>query len=148
MLEKIKTDASPDEYSSPFFIDNQQICESWEKFILDRDGVIKGKFTSWALIIKAKLKIDKVWKIELRKTTMSNSSILLPSSWNVLKYTVLRCDTMNLNLPSFEIMQKGIFGKLKANNHSKYDSLGTKIKCNPAIKKFRRYYPTRTTRNI
>lgn len=126
MLKRIKSDASPDEFSSPYYINHQQICEKWEDFILGKNGVVKGKFTSWALIIKAKIRIKEEWYIELRKTTMSNSSILLPSKWNVLKYTILKCDSANLELPSFEIKQNGIMGKFKINTNSKYKSFGSK----------------------
>lgn len=125
MSNRIKIDASPDEFSSPFFMRHQQICKEWEKFVLSHDGLVKGKFNSWALILMAKFKIKREWYVELKKSIMSDTAILLPSKANVLEYTLLKCDSANLTLPSFEIRKKGWLGRIRIHFFSKFKAFGS-----------------------
>ncbi len=111
-MKYIKSEAAPDEYSSPFYIQNKDICKVWEAYILRQDGKIIGKFTSWALIIKAKINRKSNWYFELKKQTMTNSSLLLPSSWNVLTYTIIRGNNYIINTPSFEIKKLNLLNRI------------------------------------
>lgn len=69
----IKSDASPDEQSSPFYIANQHFCESVEKFIRINNGKSKGTFNAWAYLIQGTIKKELNWFIKYRKATLTGS---------------------------------------------------------------------------
>lgn len=95
-METIISDASPSEYSSPFYQENKQICEDWANFINGKNGKIRGKFTSWSLLLKAKINIERDWEIEVSKSTISNPSLFFSSKKS--KFTSTLIETKNINL--------------------------------------------------
>ena len=81
----IKSEASPDELNSPFYIKNQELCLLWEKYILERGGKITGSYSCSAYIIKAKVKIYKTWVIDVKKASYTSGNLLLSSKYQSLQ---------------------------------------------------------------
>ncbi len=113
-MENIIEVGSPQDKKSPFFLDHKLYCEVWEAFILKHDGKLKGKVSAWALILKGAFrgKGFSKWTVELKKSTMSGNSIFFPSIWNVLQYTLLNGEKIDLGEKRFEIRRKCLFGPL------------------------------------
>lgn len=81
----IKSEATPDELDSPFYIKNRDLCTSWEKYILERGGKITGSYSPSAYIIKAKVKIHKTWVIDVKKASYTSGNLLLSSKYQNLQ---------------------------------------------------------------
>ena len=52
----IESNAAPDELSSPFYVANKKLCLQWEKYILNHDGKINGRYNAWSFSLKTKVK--------------------------------------------------------------------------------------------
>jgi len=100
----IKSNASPDEKSSPFYQKNEQLCRDWEQFILDRDGKINAVFNAWSAHIDAKVKVDRTWVISVKKAIYSNGSILFSSRYqNLQELLELQAHFRDYDCPNFRI---------------------------------------------
>lgn len=119
-LRFVKSTASPDEYASPFYQEHHRLSLEWERFITDYDGKVIGKISPWALLIKAKISLKSNWYFEVKKLTMSNDSLLLPSSWNVLTYTIVKSNDFEIESPSFELKRKSTFDVFRIKRLSKW----------------------------
>jgi hypothetical protein len=81
----LESTAIDDEHESPFYFDNKDLCEKWERFILDKSGEINGKYGAWSFILKAKVNSNNTWLIEVKKSTFSNGNLFLSSKKNNLQ---------------------------------------------------------------
>ncbi len=76
----IKPNASPDEFSSPFFKKNEEFCLEFERFIADKNGKAKGEYNAWSYIVYGKILNPKKWTLKYKKATFSSSGNLWLSS--------------------------------------------------------------------
>ena len=72
----IKSNASTEELSSPFYKKNEALCLKWEDYILKKDGQINGVFNAWSFDIKSKVKGERTWLIDVQKETYTNGPLL------------------------------------------------------------------------
>jgi hypothetical protein len=77
---RIKSNASPDELSSPFFKLNEEFCSDFESFIAKRNGKVKGNYNAWSYLIFGKISNPKNWNLTYKKSTFTSSGNLLLSS--------------------------------------------------------------------
>ena len=94
---KIKSNASPDELSSPFLDLNKQFCFEFEKYVAKKNGKAKGTYNAWSYIANGKISNPKNWNLMYKKSTFTSSGNLLLSS----KYQTL------LVMAEWETEQKG-----------------------------------------
>ncbi len=118
----IRSNAAPDEKDSPFFMENEKICQQWEQFIMERKGQIKGKYNSWSYVIHAK--IDEAWLISVKKSTYSSGNLLLSSKHqNLQEVLTLETNKIICDCPNFIIRKrafKDLFSSRKSSLNSKY----------------------------
>lgn len=84
----LKSDASSDELTSPYYIQNKMICEEFEQFILRNNGTVKGKFNAWSYVVYGKIPHQNKWEFKIKKSTYtSNGNLLLSSKKQSLQAT-------------------------------------------------------------
>jgi len=74
---KIKSNASSDELSSPFFKLNEKFCSDFESFVNSKNGEVKGNYNSWSYLIFGKISNPKNWNLTYQKSTFTSTSNLL-----------------------------------------------------------------------
>lgn len=80
----IKTNATADELSSPYFLKNEKACQQWEKFTIDNDGEIEGSYNSWSYKLFLKIDNPKPWRIIVSRATYYSGNLLLSSKYQGL----------------------------------------------------------------
>lgn len=73
----IQENASPNELSSPFFVNNKRICAEFEDFIIKRNGEANGKYNAWSYLVSATIPHPKNWSFTIRKATYSSGNLLI-----------------------------------------------------------------------
>ncbi|MFK7785659.1 MAG: hypothetical protein AB8B56_11115 [Crocinitomicaceae bacterium] len=112
----LESNAAPDEKSSPFYANNEKVCKEWEKFILERDGLINGRYNAWSYSIKTKVKGNTTWLIDIERAQFSSGSLWMSSKKQNLRETLtLKALFKNTNCKPFKI-KKGGFRERKASN--------------------------------
>lgn len=81
----IQPNASPDEYDSPYFKANEELCKRWESYILERKGKIIGNYNAWSFSLKSKVRTNREWLIDIKKATYSNGFLLLSTKYQNLQ---------------------------------------------------------------
>lgn len=76
---KIKSNASPQELSSPFFKANKQFCYEFETYMASKNGLVKGKYNAWSYLIEGKIKSPDNWKLKYKKSTFSSGNLFFSS---------------------------------------------------------------------
>jgi hypothetical protein len=77
---RIKSNASPDELSSPFFKLNEEFCSDFERFVANKNGKVKGNYNAWSYLIFGKISNPKNWNLTYKKSTFTSTGNLLLSS--------------------------------------------------------------------
>lgn len=123
-MENLKSVASQSETSSPFYLKNKEICEAWEKFVIPLSGEIRGKYSAWAFIIKAKIIVKNIeWKFEVSKSTMTNYFLI--NKKDVHHFTDIEAIKPKLFKTSFVIRPKkylDFFRKKRTENYIFFNS--------------------------
>lgn len=81
----IISNAAPDEQSSSFYQHNKALCEQWEAYIHTRGGEINGRFNAYSLGIVAKVVMQRVWLIEVKKATYTSGNLILSAIYQNLQ---------------------------------------------------------------
>jgi hypothetical protein len=76
----IKTNATPAELSSPFFIKNEEFCRDFENYIVARNGKVKGTYNAWSYLVMGKITNPRQWSLNYKKASYSNPGSLFFSS--------------------------------------------------------------------
>ncbi len=120
--------AARGEERSPFYQKNKAICEAWEQFFISKEGILKGKYSAWALILKGKIGAvnNGFWKIEVNKSTMGGGdSLLFPSAKNITGHTIFELSNIEAFETSFKIMPKRFINGLKTKILPNFQILNT-----------------------
>lgn len=81
----IEPNASSDEFSSPFFQENEKICRNWEDFAKQNNGTISGTYNSWSYKLFIKIDQPNVYRIIVSKATYSSGNLLLSTKYQSLQ---------------------------------------------------------------
>ena len=76
----IKSNASPQETSSPFFKANEEFCNHFEHFIANKNGKVKGVFNASSYLIFGEVAHPKLWTLGYKKATFTSTGNLFLSS--------------------------------------------------------------------
>lgn len=76
----IKPNASPNEFSSPFYKANEKFCREFESYIISKNGQVKGNYNAWSYLIWGNISTPKNWDLTYEKSTFTSSGNLLLSS--------------------------------------------------------------------
>mgnify|MGYP000041166190 FL=1 len=76
----IKSNASPQETSSPFFKANEEFCNHFEHFIANKNGKVKGVFNASSYLIFGEIAHTKLWTLVYKKATFTSTGNLFLSS--------------------------------------------------------------------
>jgi hypothetical protein len=116
--------ASGSEVSSPFYINNKETCEAWEKFVIRSEGKIRGKYSAWAFIMEAKIIVENIeWTFNINKSTMTN--YFLVGKKDVHHFTDIEAIKPKLFKNSFVIRPKkylDFFWKKRTENYIVFNS--------------------------
>ena len=77
---KIKSNASPDELSSPFFKINEEFCSDFESYVENKNGKVKGNYNAWSYLIFGKISNPTNWNLTYKKSTFTSTGDILLSS--------------------------------------------------------------------
>ena len=86
----IKSNPKSEELNNPFYIANKRFCEEFEKYIISRNGQVKGTFNVWAYYLSAKINSPKEWVLSCKKSNYTSLGItpLLQSKKEYENYTL------------------------------------------------------------
>jgi len=103
----IKPNASPDEFSSPFFKKNEKFCLEFERFIANKNGKVKGEYNAWSYIIYGKILNPKNWTLKYKKATFSSGNLWHSSkSQNLLVLAEWATKRVGTHSTEFRIRKK------------------------------------------
>lgn len=123
----LKSNASSNEINSPFYQSNKELCEKWEKYILEKDGEIKGEYNAWSINLTAKISGKRNWTIHVTKATFSSGNLLISSKkQNLREVLKFKTTVKNTGCKDFCISQS-IF-KRQSRNHSFYNEVETLVR--------------------
>ena len=108
-MTNIQGIAASDELNSPFYLRNKSICDSWEDYLSKSTEKINGKYSAWAMKIKATvLQNELVYKFDIEKSTMTNPSLLFKilNEKDVHEITKIEVNNLNHFDSSFVIRRK------------------------------------------
>ncbi|MEM0519218.1 MULTISPECIES: hypothetical protein [Aequorivita] len=77
---KIKSNATSNELSSPFYKINAEFCSEFEKYIATKNGKVKGNYNAWSYLVEGKITSPKSWYLKYKKATYTSAGNLLLSS--------------------------------------------------------------------
>jgi hypothetical protein len=106
----IKSNAAPVEKTSPFYLENEERCMEFKKFIAKHQGVIKGTYNSWSYLVIGKISNYYNWVLEYKKATYTSHGDLLLSSEHQSLFMGVKwiAKNMTANCASFHIKRKKI----------------------------------------
>ena len=112
---KIKSNASPDELSSPFFTLNEEFCSEFESYIASKNGKVKGNYNAWSYLIFGKITNPKNWNLMYKKATFASTGNLLLSSKHESLLVMAEWETQRKGTHNteFKIRKKTFFDFLK-----------------------------------
>ena len=114
----LKSNASSNEIKSPFYQKNKELCEKWEKYVLEKDGKIKGEYNAWSINLTAKISGKRNWTIHVTKATFSSGNLLLSSKkQNLREVLTFKTILKNTGCKDFCISQS-IFKYLNSDNET------------------------------
>ena len=139
----IKTNASPNELDSPFFIRNEKFCKNFENFISENNGMTKGRYNAWSYDFYGKVKIENDWTLHYKKGTYSSGNLLLSTKyqnllvlieWTCHKIESLGSDFIIRKRELTDLYKLSFFKKyIKLNISDKYIIIPEKEKVNDKI---------------
>ena len=105
---KIKSNASSDEMSSPFYKINENFCVDIENFIAKKNGKVKGNYNAWSYLVFGKIYAPKNWNLMYKKATFTSSGNLLLSSkyQSLLLVTEWETERKGTHNSEFQIRKK------------------------------------------
>lgn len=68
---KIKSCASPNEKSSPFYKKNEEFAYTFEKYIASKGGFVKGRYNAWSYYIIGKFTGSEKWILRYKKSSFT-----------------------------------------------------------------------------
>lgn len=123
---KIKSNATAQELSSPFYQTNEKFCHDFERFIASKKGKVRGTYNAWSYLIEGKIAASKSWDLLYKKATYSGGSIWFSSKYqNLLVLTEWTCKGFETNNISFFVRRRKFSDLLnpsflQLDNHKKY----------------------------
>jgi len=81
---KIKSNASPSEFSSPFYKANEDFCSVFESYIASHSGMVKGEYNAWSYLIFGKFESSKQWRLMYKKSSLTSGNLFLPDDQGLL----------------------------------------------------------------
>lgn len=108
----IVPNSAPDELDSPFYRENEKLCNDWSDFILNKGGAINGKFNAWSFMIKSKVTTNRTWLIDVKKATFSNGFLMFSSKYqNLQEILTFRTIFSGTNCDKFLIRKSRFKGR-------------------------------------
>lgn len=118
----IVSNGAPDELDSPFYLKNEELCNKWNEYVLAKVGELNAIFNAWSFNIKAKVKTNRTWLIDVKKATYSGGDLLLSAKYqNLLEILTFRTIIKNTGCKDFRI-SRSIF-KRRKRKHPFYDQV-------------------------
>lgn len=112
---KIKSNASPQETTSPFYQKNQEFCQTFEKFVASKNGLVKGKFNAWSYLIYGKITANYDWDLKYKRAIYSSTGSIFSLLYRnevVLTLAEWICNDIDTNDTSFFIRKKKFLDRL------------------------------------
>ena len=127
----IKPNASPDEFSSPFFQKNEKFCMEFEKYISEKDGKVSGRYNAFSYSIIGKIDNPKPWTLKYKKSTYTGTGNLFLSTeyenllvlleWKTKRIKNSNNDFIIRKKSKTEFIKKMLNSKIEnLNNNKKY----------------------------
>ena len=130
----VTPNASTDELDSPFFLANEEICQSFDQFIVSNGGETRGKYNAFSYNVLGKVKHPNKWEFNIKKSTFTSGSLLLSSKYQSLHVaSIWTAQDLESECPNFKIRPKKWFDFAKVGMFNNLNWLSDKktyvIKC-------------------
>ncbi len=112
---KIKSNAASTDFSSPFYIVNEDFCREFENYIASKNGKVKGNYNAWSYFIQGKIMTPKHWHLKYKKATYTSTGNLILSSkkQNLLTLSDWSTPWVGSYNSEFEIRRKDSFSLME-----------------------------------
>jgi hypothetical protein len=80
----ISPNAAPDELDSPFFIKNEEVCRTFDEFIISLDGETRGNYNAFSYNILGEIRHPNEWEFNIKKSSFTSGNLLLSSKYQSL----------------------------------------------------------------
>ncbi len=106
----IKSQASAEELSSPFYIRNKSVCEDFEAYISQLGGETTGSYNAWSYNVKGRIDAPLRWIFQLKKSSYYGGQLLVSTKKQSLQlWTIWKCKNLETDFSDF-IVRKKRFG--------------------------------------
>lgn len=110
----VSPNAAPSELSSPFFIENEKICHSFDEFIVAKNGETRGKYNAFSYNVIGKVRHPNKWEFRIQKSSFTSGNLLLSSKYQSLHVaSIWTAKILKSDCPNFYIRKKKTFDFLK-----------------------------------
>lgn len=111
----VKSIASSQELSSPFYQLNKEFCTKVESYVLNKNGEVKGSYNAWSFLVNGSFSTSKEWKIMYKKSNYSSTgNLLLSSKSQSLHFVTLwETDLKAFHHSNFQIGKANAFDRLR-----------------------------------
>ncbi len=124
---KIKSNALPKEFDSPFYIMNKTFCRDFEHYIFTKKGLVKGVYNAYSYIVYGKIETNRHWDVTYKKAVYTGTGNLLfkRKSETLLTLGKWICDDFKTPHKRIFIRKKRPFDRLRVSysnmkQHPKY----------------------------
>ena len=118
----IKSIASSEETSSPLYIQYKEVCQNWEHFIVSKGGEIEGTYSASSYQMEGKVKVEKMWHVEIEKEAAPKGRKRISSTTPKAKESITLTTTIeDTDCEKFYI--KNGVAKRGQSNHDFYRSI-------------------------
>lgn len=102
------------ELDSPFYLENELICKTFETFISSLGGEVNGKYNAWSYHVIGRIKRRHEWIFQIKKATYSSGNLILSSaSQNLHLAAIWKCKNLQSAQPDFQIHERRRFDWIK-----------------------------------
>ncbi len=113
----IKSNAQSEELNNPFYIANRRFCEEFERYIIGRNGKVKGKFNVWTYFVSGRINTPKEWTLSYKKSNYTSLGMIpiLQSKKQYKDYVlalIAKWETRLEDSGTFKIRRKSTWGFL------------------------------------
>lgn len=118
----VTPNAAPGELDSPFFIANEEICQSFDQFIVSNGGETRGKYNAFSYNVLGKVRHSNKWEFRIKKSTFTSGNLLLSSEYQNLHIaSIWTARSLQSDCPDFLIRRNKFLDGIRISFSKKWN---------------------------
>ena len=103
----VKSNGTPDEFDSPFYLKNEQACLNFDAYIVSKKGETRGVYNSFSYLAIGKIPHPCEWEIKIKKSQPTSGNIWLSSNYqSLLECVVWKAKLYETSHSNFKIRRR------------------------------------------